>query len=144
MWRLCGTLQGRTVGSQGLHTPCSPGLCMVPLQRSLTARYLLQKWDRSALVALSIALGIATLVSTRLLNQCVEAAAYDTTVPADVAGLYVQNGEAGVDWNVADDLRAAAIPGIERVEPFVHLRVDLPELDHRPAVIFGRGSSKSE
>jgi len=111
---------------------------MFPLLRSLTARYLLQKWDRSALVAISIALGIATLVSTRLINQCVEVAAYDTTIPADVAGLYVQNGEAGVDWNVVEDLRGAAIPGIERVEPFVHLRVDLPEVDHRAAVVFGR------
>jgi len=110
---------------------------MFPLQRSLTARYLLQKWERSLLVAISIALGIATLVSTRLLNQCVEAAAYDTTIPADVADLYVQNGEAGVDWKVLDDLRAASIPGIRRVEPFVQLRVALPELDQRPAVIFG-------
>src|SRR5262245_2249155 len=110
---------------------------MSPLLRSLTFRYLLQKWDRSALVAISIALGVATLVSARLLNQCVEAAAYDTTVPADVAGLYVQNGEAGVDWKVVDDLRATSIPGIQRVEPFVHLRVALPELDNRPAVVFG-------
>jgi len=90
---------------------------MFPLLRSLTTRYLIQKWDRSALVAISIALGVATLVSARLLNLCVEAAAYDTTIPADVAGLYVQNGEAGVDWQVVNDLRAARIPGVERVEP---------------------------
>src|SRR5262249_10245174 len=99
---------------------------MFPLLRSLTTRYLLQKWDRSALIALSIALGVATLVSARLLNLCVEAAAYDTTIPADVAGLYVQNGEPGVDWQVVDDLRAAHIPGVERVEPFVVLRVVMP------------------
>jgi len=110
---------------------------MFPLLRSLTARYLLQKWDRAVLVAISIALGVATLVSARLLNLCVEAAAYDTTIPVDVADLYVQNGEAGVDWQVVDDLRAASVPGIKRVEPFVQLRVALPELDQRPAVVFG-------
>src|SRR5829696_7306399 len=112
---------------------------MFSLLRSLAARYLIQKWDRSALVAASIALGVATLVSSRLLNECVEAAAYDTTVPADTAGLYVQNGEVGVDWQVFVDLRAAAIPGVQRVEPFVHLRVVLPEIDQRPAVVFGVG-----
>ena len=57
---------------------------MFSLLRSLAARYLIQKWDRSALVAASIALGVATLVSSRLLNECVEAAAYDTTVEASV------------------------------------------------------------
>src|ERR671930_1200272 len=98
---------------------------MFSLLRSLTVRYLLQKWDRSALVAASIALGVATLVSARLLNQCVEAAALDTTVPADVADLYVDNGEAGVDRAVVDELRAAALPRVERVEPFVVLRVTM-------------------
>src|SRR5262245_59558572 len=110
---------------------------MFPLLRSLTVRYLLQKWDRSVLVALSIALGVATLVSTRLLNQCVEAAALDSTVPADVADLYADNGEIGVDWAVAEDLKAARIPGVRRVQPFVVVRVVMPELGDRPAVVFG-------
>jgi putative ABC transport system permease protein len=110
---------------------------MFPLLRSLTVRYLLQKWDRSALVALSIALGVATLVSTRLLNQCVEAAALDSTVPADVADLYADNGEIGVDWGVAEDLKAARIPGVTRVQPFVVVRVVMPELGDRSAVVFG-------
>ena len=111
---------------------------MFPLLRSLTARYLLQKWDRSLLVALSIALGVATLVSSRLLNQCVDAAALDTTIPVDVADLYVTNGEPGVDWEVADELRAAGIPGLARVQRFVHARVALPQLQGRWAALFGR------
>src|SRR5215213_2958950 len=114
---------------------------MFPLLRTLTARYLFQKWDRSLLVALSIALGVATLVSSRLLNQCVDAAAMDTTIPVDVADLYVNNGEPGVDWAVADDLRAARIPGVQRVERFVHARVDLPQLKGRRAVLFGQDLS---
>jgi putative ABC transport system permease protein len=114
---------------------------MFPLLRSLTARYLLQKWDRSLLVALSIALGVATLVSSRLLNQCVDAAALDTTIPVDVADLYVNNGEAGVDWVVADDLRKGGVPGLSRVERFVHTRVALPQLEGRWAALLGRESS---
>jgi len=110
---------------------------MFPLLRSLTFRYLFQKGGRSALVAVSIALGVATLVSARLLNQCVEAALFDSTVPADVADLYVENGEAGVDWTVYTDLRAARVSGVKRAQPFVVLRVVLPELDDRSAVIFG-------
>src|SRR5262245_2429802 len=110
---------------------------MFPLLRSLTVRYLLQRWDRSALVALSIALGVATLVSTRLLNECVEAAALDSTLPADVADLYADNGEIGVDWAVADDLKAARIPGVRRVQPFVVVHVEMPEVDSRSAVVFG-------
>jgi len=110
---------------------------MFSLLRSLTFRYLLQKWDRSLLVALSISLGVATLVSARLLNQCTEAAALDSTVPADVADLYVENGEAGVDLAIAQELKAARIPGVKRAEPFVVLRVLLPELDGRAATVFG-------
>lgn len=116
---------------------------MFPLLRSLTARYLTQKWDRSLLVILSIALGVATLVSSRLLNQCVDAAALDTTIPVDVADLYVTNGEAGVDWVVADDLRRAAIPGLSRAERFVHTRVALPQLNGRWAALLGRELSAS-
>jgi putative ABC transport system permease protein len=114
---------------------------MLSLVRSLTFRYLLQKWDRSLLVALSIALGVGMLVSTRLLNQCVDAAAKDTTIPADVADLYVTNGEPGVDWSVADELNAARIPGVKRASRFVSARVDMPQLDKRSAVVFGMDAS---
>jgi putative ABC transport system permease protein len=90
------------------------------------------------LVALSIGVGVATLVSTRLLNQCVDAAALDTTIPVDVADLYATTGEQGVEWSVADKLRAANIPGVNRVERFVYMRVDLPQLPNRRGVLFGQ------
>jgi putative ABC transport system permease protein len=110
---------------------------MFSLLRSLTLRYLRQKWDRALLVSLSIALGVATLVSARLLNECVEQAAMDTTVPADVADLYVSNGDIGVDWAVAEDVRRANIPGVRRVEPFVFDRITMPEIGDRSATLFG-------
>ncbi len=116
---------------------------MFSLIRSLTIRHLLQKWDRSLLVAISIALGVTMFVSSRLLNQCTEAAAKDTTIPVDIADLYVTSGEQGVDWIVADQIRTAQIPGVNRVSRFVHLRVGLPKLKGRTAVVFGIDVSQS-
>lgn len=109
----------------------------MPVYRLLAVRYLLQRWDRAALVVASIALGVATLVSARILNQCIEAAAQDTTTPGAGAELYVTNGEAGVLRSVAEDLRAADLPGVKSVQPLVFDRVTLPDLDNRVAVLVG-------
>lgn len=116
---------------------------MFSLLRSLTFRYLLQKWDRSLLVAISIALGVTMLVSSRLLNQCTDAAAKDTTIPVDLADLYVSSGEHGVDWAVADDIRKAKIPGVKQVNRFVYLRVGLPQAREKAAVVFGIDMSQA-
>ena len=92
---------------------------MFSLVRSLTLRYLIQKWDRSLLVAISIALGVTMFVSSRLLNQCTEAAARDTTIPIDVADLYVTSGEHGVDWGIADEIRKARSAELPAADPLV-------------------------
>lgn len=105
--------------------------------RLLALRYLLQRWDRAALIVLSIALGVATLVSARILNRCVELAALDTTTPGGSAELYVANGEAGVLRGVAEELRAAQVPGVRSVQPLVYDRVSLPDLDGRVSVLIG-------
>ncbi|MBY0460494.1 MAG: hypothetical protein K2V38_24530, partial [Gemmataceae bacterium] len=105
--------------------------------RVLAVRYLLQRWDRAALIVASIALGVATLVSAQILNQCIEAAAQDTTTPAASAELYVTNGEAGVLRSLADELRAANVPGVKAVQPLIYDRVTLPDLDGRAAVLLG-------
>ena len=110
---------------------------MFPLIRSLTLRYLVQKWDRALLVSLSIALGVATLVSARLLNEVVEQAAMDTTVPADISDLCVTNGDSGVDWAVAEELKRADLPGVRQVLPFVFDRITLPELGGKAANLIG-------
>jgi putative ABC transport system permease protein len=111
---------------------------MFTLLRSLTLRYIRRRWSLALLVTLSIGVGVATLVSTRLLNQCVDAAAMDTTIPVDVADLYATTGEQGVEWSVADRLKAAQIPGVRRVDRFVYMRVDLPQLPNRRGVLFGQ------
>ncbi|HEV3384725.1 MAG TPA: FtsX-like permease family protein [Gemmata sp.] len=111
---------------------------MVPsVYRVLSFRYLLHRWDRGLLIVASIALGVATLISARILNQCIEAAAQDTTTPGGSADFYVTNGEAGVQRSLVEELRAAKIPGIRSVQPLISDRVSLPGLDGRIAVLIG-------
>ncbi len=107
------------------------------LYRLLSLRYLFHRWDRAALIVASIALGVATLVSARILNAMVETATNQTTTPIGMGDLYVSNGELGVPRNVAEDLDRAAISGVESVQPLVVERVTLPVLENRPAVLVG-------
>src|SRR3954447_23112127 len=109
---------------------------LVPaVYRVLGLRYMLHRWDRAALIVASIALGVATLVSARILNQCIEVAAQDTTTPGATADLYVTNGEAGVLKSLADEVRLAGVRGVKSVQPIVYDRVTLPDLDGRVAVL---------
>src|SRR5437879_6278392 len=115
---------------------------LVPaVYRVLALRYVLNRWDRAVLIVASIALGVATLVSARILNQCIEAAAHETTTPGATADLYVTNGEAGVLRSLSDELRAAKLPGVQSVQPLVYDRVMLPDLDGRVAVLLGAEAS---
>jgi putative ABC transport system permease protein len=105
--------------------------------RVLSLRYLLQRWDRALLIVASIALGVCTLISARILNQVAEFAAQDTTTPGGQADLYVSNGEASVPRSMVEELRAAKIPGVKSVQPLVYDRISLPDLDGRAAVLIG-------
>ncbi len=107
------------------------------LLRLLSGRYLQQRWDRGVLVVISIALGVATLISARILNQCIAAAAMETTAPLPAAQLYITNGEAGVMRELVGEIRAARIPGVRAVEPLVFERITVPDLQDRPAVLLG-------
>jgi putative ABC transport system permease protein len=111
---------------------------MIPaVYRLLAWRYILHRWDRAALIVISIALGVATLISARILNQCLEAAAQDTTTPVGGADLYVTNGEAGVLRALAEEIRRANLPQVRSVQSIVYDRVSLPQLDGRVAVLIG-------
>lgn len=110
---------------------------MFPLFRTLVLRYLWQRWDRGLLVALSISLGVATLVSAQMLNKCIEIATLDSTVPADVADLYMTNGEIGVPWQIVEEVKQANVAGIQRAQPLVIDRVVLPEIGNRSGILFG-------
>jgi putative ABC transport system permease protein len=88
-------------------------------------------------VVASIALGVATLVATRALNQSMTEAVRGSTAPlAGVADLHVSNGESGVPITLAADL--LRIEGIRRVEPVVVGRVRMPDLENqRQALLLG-------
>ncbi len=110
---------------------------MIALYRLLSLRYLWHRWDRAALVVLSIALGVATLVSSRVLNQCLDEAAEQSLTPARVGDLFIGNGEFGVQRAVVDDLRAASLPGVAALQPLVVERVTLPGQGNRVCVLLG-------
>jgi putative ABC transport system permease protein len=109
---------------------------MLALLRSLGLRNLRKHWDRSLLVAASIALGVATLVSSRLLTAAIDDAVRRTSRPLEgMADLFVTNGDAGVRADLADRVRT--VPGVREAVPLVIERVLLPDLSERTAVLLG-------
>ena len=110
----------------------------------LSLRYLLQRWDRSALIVASIALGVATLVSTRILNECIETAATQSTTPLGLGDLFITNGELGVNRPIADEVRAANIDGIDSVQPIVVDRVLMQGQENKAAVLIGAELAKHQ
>ena len=110
---------------------------MFSLFRALSLRYLGRRWNRSALVVASIALGVATLVSSRLLNRIVDVAAIDSTTPADLADLYVSNGEPGVRLGLADEVRSPACPAWPTCRRSSSTASCCLKLQNRAAVLFG-------
>src|SRR2546423_13683833 len=84
---------------------------MLSLFRTLSVRYHRRRASRAALVVVSIALGVATLVSTQSLNRGMATAARAALAPAaGAADLSVGNGEAGVRRHPAAELRAVPRP----------------------------------
>src|SRR5436190_12378433 len=109
---------------------------MISLYRTLSVRYHRRRAGRAALVVVSIALGVATLVSTQALNHCMDAAARTARAPAaGAADLIVGNGEAGVRRALVAELRT--IPGLRTVVPLLIERVPLRDLDGRLALLLG-------
>jgi putative ABC transport system permease protein len=117
---------------------------MLSLLRTISLRYLLRRWSRAALVVISIALGVATLVSTRALNQTMGQATQGAISPfLDGTDLLVGNGQCGVPNAMADEIRAAGIEGVRQVIPLVFGRVLVPELaadDRRGRTVFLLGA----
>src|SRR5262249_29100478 len=111
---------------------------MFSLYRTLSLRYLQQRWFRAVLVVASIALGVAMLVATQALNRSVADAGQTAVNPlAANADLQVSNDEAGVGKDVLDALRQASLPGVRLIAPLVLGRVALPEMNNRVASVVG-------
>ena len=109
---------------------------MLSLYRILSYRYWKHYRLRGALVLLSIALGVATCVTTSVLDANVESAFQRSATPlAGFADLYVSNGDAGVPRALAEQL--GQVPGVRDAKPLVLQRVTLPDLGYRPALLLG-------
>jgi putative ABC transport system permease protein len=118
---------------------------MLALQRSLSLGYLQQRWMRTILVVLSIALGVATMVATRTLNRNLNLAAQTAVNPlSGLTDLLVVNGQAGVPIEEARKLDPyqkdgsnPVLAAIRDVQPMVVGRVLLPDLDNRSVLLIG-------
>ncbi len=110
---------------------------MFQLFRYLSFRYVIQRWDRALLVIASIALGVATLVSTLIINECLDSIANNTTNPVAMGDLHVFNGELGVPEAVITDLRKEPIPGLKSILPLVYDRVVINDMDSQAAILLG-------
>ncbi|MHB1424484.1 MAG: FtsX-like permease family protein [Gemmataceae bacterium] len=113
---------------------------MFALQRSLSLGYLRLHPTRAVLIVLSIALGVATLVATRMLNRSINQQAPAAVNPmAKIADLVVMNAQTGVPRSLAEEIRKAKIPGVRVAEPIVLGRITLPQLDKfgRSVWLFG-------
>jgi putative ABC transport system permease protein len=112
---------------------------MLSLYRTLGLRYLLKRWPRAVLAMASIALGVATWVTTGALNNSLLKAIHQMATPLGAFGdLFVSNGENGVSFDLRNEL--AGVPGVQTVRPLVFERVKLavpPEGNLEPALLIG-------
>src|SRR5690242_12777660 len=101
-------------------------LIMFVLHRSLSVGYLRLHPTRAVLIVLSIALGVATLVATRMLNQSINKEAPEAVNPmAKLADLVVMNAQTGVPRTLASEIKKANLPGVGEVEPIILGRITL-------------------
>ena len=111
---------------------------MLSLQRTLSVGYLAQHPTRMVLIVVSIALGVATLVATRCLDDSLHQAAKGAINPfATLADLLVSNGQTGVPADLADRLKDAHLAGLGDVQPLVMGRAVLVELDDQSVRLLG-------
>jgi putative ABC transport system permease protein len=111
---------------------------MLALHRTLSVRYLRQRWSRAILVVASISLGVATLVATEALRQSVSRSVAEAATPLrDIGDLFIGNGDLGVPIPVLTDLRAAHLPAVAGLDGMVIGRVALLDLESRSATVLG-------
>ena len=105
--------------------------------RLLALRYLLQRWDRAALIVVSIALGVATLVSAHPQSVHRGGGTGHHNTRRQRRTIRHQRRRLACVRSLADELRAAKLPGVRSIQPLVYDRVTLPDLDGRIAVLVG-------
>jgi putative ABC transport system permease protein len=111
---------------------------MLSLQRTLSFSYLRQRWTRTLLIVLSIALGVATLIGTRALAETLNRGAKTAMNPlSDLADFVVVNPGAGVPRSLVETIRKSGIPGLQEVYPLDVGHVNLPQLQNRSVLMIG-------
>lgn len=111
---------------------------MLSLYRTLSLRYLSRRWFRAVLIVASIALGVATLVATRALNETMSRAAVHAANPmAGVVDFVVTNGDLRVSLELVPVL--AKVPGVASVSPrlFENATLVQPGAKERMILIMG-------
>ena len=109
---------------------------MLSVYRTLSVRYLGRRWVRALLIVASIALGVATLVATRALNETMRPAGLATINPMPgVVDLLISNGEGTISADLARTL--ARVPGVQEASPRIFDKVKLPELGNRSVLVMG-------
>ena len=109
---------------------------MFSLYRTLSLRYLSRRWFRALLIIASIALGVATLVATRALNETMSKAALNAANPmAGIADLVVNNGELPIAQTLADKI--SQVKGVKSVRSRLYENARLPEFDNKAVLVMG-------
>src|SRR5262245_50634081 len=92
---------------------------VLSLHQSLSLPHFRLHKARTGLIGTSIALGVATLVATRALNDSMTQAVNQSVTPfAGVADLLVSNAS-GVRASVLRDLQRNPIPGVKHLQPLI-------------------------
>src|SRR5713226_6665113 len=116
---------------------------MLSVYRTLSLRYLGRRWLRALLIVASIALGVATLVATRALNQTMSTAGMASVNPMPgVVDLLISNGEGTISADLAETL--ARIPGVQDASARIFEKIKLPELGNKTVLVMGIGKNEAQ
>ena len=115
---------------------------MRSLYRTLSVRYVSRRWLRAGLIALSVGLGVATLVATQALNWTMARAAVFAANPTSgLADFIVANGELPVPRSLEKEL--LLVPGVAEAEPRINENAFAPQLDNRAVLVLGIDFAKA-
>jgi putative ABC transport system permease protein len=107
---------------------------MIALYRTLSFRYFSRRWFRALLITLSIALGVATLVATRSLNDTMANAIVASNNPlAGIVDFIVTSGELTISRDLAKEV--AAVPGVQTARAWVWNNTKLKVGNEHPTVL---------
>lgn len=111
---------------------------MLTLLRTLSLGYLAKHRTRSALVIVSITLGVAILVATQAISRSLKQGVVEGVNPlAGMADLIIVNGDTGVPAKLATELEDAKLPGVANAVPFILTRMSIADLDNKIVWLVG-------